>query len=129
MADSSANLPAQPPQTPGFPSNPYPIVFEGFKTLNTKPTRNAIDDDEMFICDGFFPIGKSNLRILPDVGTALYTATGTLTIVSYYFANLGTAPIAVVLQSDGSLIQVNTNTATATTIGAAGTITTPTDYS
>lgn len=125
MADGTSNLPASPPETPGFPSNPSPLVFEGFKGLNTKPTRNDIEDDELFICDGFFPIGKSNLRVLPDVGPALYTATGGKTIISYYFANISTIPIAVVLLSDGSLVQVRTDTAAVTTIAAASTITTP----
>lgn len=130
MADQnsgSTQLPAQPPQTPGFPSNPYPLVFEGFKTLNTKPTRNDIDADEMFICDGWMPIGKSNLRTLPDIGDALYTTSGGKTIISYYFANLSGTPIAVVLLSDGSVVQVNTNTAAVTQIMTAGTIMTPTN--
>lgn len=125
MADGSTNLPAAPPQTPGFPSNPYPLVFEGFKGLNTKPTRNDIDEDELYICDGFFPIGKSNLRTLPDVGAVLYNAPGGKTIISYYFANISTKPVAIILLSDGSLIQVRTDTAAVTTIAAASTITTP----
>ncbi|MDE2021030.1 MAG: hypothetical protein KGJ13_11890, partial [Patescibacteria group bacterium] len=125
MADGGAQLPAKPPDTPGFPSNPYPLVFEGFKGLNTKPSRNAIDPDEMYIADGWFPIGKSNLRLLPDVGTSLYTASGTLTVVSYYFANLNTVPIAVVLLSDGSLVQVNTTNGDTTSIASASTISTP----
>lgn len=124
-ASQQAQLPAAPPQTPGFPSNPYPIVFEGFKGLNTKPTRNDIDDNEMYICDGWMPIGKSNLRTLWDVGDPLYTASGTLTIISYYFANLSGTPIAVVLLSNGAIMQVNTLTAATATIATIGTITTP----
>lgn len=126
MADNSGgSLPASPPQTPGFPSNPLPLVFETFRTLNTKPVRNDIKDDECYIFDGFIPFGSSNARTLPDVGTALYTATGGKTIISYYFANISSTPIAVVLLSDGSIVQVNTNTAAVTTIAAASTITTP----
>ena len=121
---SESQLPAAPPQTPGFPENPQPLVFEGFSGLNTKPVRNDIKDDECYILDGFMPLGASNARTLPDVGTALYTASGK-TIISYYFANISGTPIAVVLQSDGSVIQINTLTAVTTTIMAAGTITTP----
>ncbi len=120
------NLPAQQPQTPGFPSNVYPLVWEGFSGLNCKPLRNDIKDDEMFICDGWMPVGKSNLRTLPDVGDALYTASGILTIISFYFANLSGKPIAVVLLSDGSIVQVDTSTAAVVTIAMAGTITAPT---
>jgi len=123
--DGSGIFPAKPPESPGFPSNPYPLVFEGFKGLNTKPSRNDIEDDEMYIADGWFPIGKSNLRTLPDVGTSLYTASGTLTVIRYYFANLNANPIAVVLLSNGSLVQVNTTNGNTTAIATSGTITTP----
>ncbi len=119
-----SQLPAAPPNTPGFPSNPQPLVFEGFTGLNTKPVRNDIKDDECYILDGFMPLGASNARTIPDVGTALYTASGK-TIISYYFANISSTPIAVVLLSDGSVIQINTSTAVVTTIMTAGTITTP----
>lgn len=125
MPESSGQFPATPPQTPGFPSNPYPLVWEGFTSVQTKPTRNAIKDEECFVMDGFMPIGMSNLRTLPDVGTALYTASGILTVVSFYFANLSGKAIAVVLLSDGSLVQVDTNTAVATAIAPAGTILAP----
>lgn len=123
MSDSS-QLPAAPPQTPGFPSNPQPLVFEGFSGLNTKPVRNDIKDDECYILDGFMPLGASNIRVLPDIGTALYTASGK-TIVSYYFANISTTPICVALLSDGSIIQINTTTAAVTPILAPGAITNP----
>ena len=50
MAEGS--LPASPPNSPGFPNNPLPKVFDGFSGLNTHATRPAIEDQEMFICDG-----------------------------------------------------------------------------
>lgn len=125
MAEDTAQLPAAPPQTPGFPSNPQPLVFEGFSGLNTKPVRNDIKDDECYILDGFMPLGASNIRTLPGVGEALYTTTGGKTIISYYFANLGETPICVALLSDGSVIQINTDTAAVTQILAPSTITTP----
>lgn len=125
MPQQGAQLPAAPPKTPGFPTNPYPLVFEGYSSLQTKPTRNAIKDEEMYICDGFMPIGMSNLRTLPDIGAALYTAPGILTIVEFYFANLGGTPIAVVMLSNGSLVQVNTTNGATVQIAAAATITSP----
>ena len=123
MAQGS-QLPAAPPDTPGFPSNPNPLVFEGFSGLNTKPVRSDIKDDECYILDGWMPVGASNIRVIPDVGTALYTASGK-TIVSFYFANISSTPICVALLSDGSVIQINTITSVVTQILAAGTITTP----
>jgi hypothetical protein len=126
MAEGSSQLPAQPPDTPGFPSNPLPLIFEGFSGLNTKPVRNDIKDDECYILDGFMPLGASNIRTIPDVGSALFTASGSLTIISFYFANIGSTPICLVLQSDGSVVQVNTSTAVVTTVMPAGTITSPT---
>lgn len=126
MPDQSANIfPAKPGDSPGFPENPLPLVFEEFKGLNTKPTRNDIDDNEMYICDGFFPIGKSNLRILPDIGPSLYTVPTGKTIISYYFANISTTPVAIVLLSDGSIVQVNTTNGDTTAVAPSGTITNP----
>ena len=126
MAEGSSQFPAQAPDTPGFPSNPLPLIFEGFSGLNTKPVRNDIKDDECYILDGFMPLGASNIRAIPDVGTALYTASGSLTIISFYFANLGGTPVCMVLLSDGSMVQVNTSTAVVTSVMSAGTISSPT---
>ena len=123
MADGS--LPASPPQTPGFPNNPLPIVWDGFSTLNTRPTRPAIEEQEMFICDGFIPLGKNNLRTLYGAGPAMYTAPAGKTIVFFGFGNIASTPICMVFLSDGSIIQVNTTTGVATTAAGAGTISNP----
>jgi hypothetical protein len=48
-----------------------------------------------------------------------------VTITWFGFSNIGTNPIAVILESDGSLTQVNTTTGMATTMAPAGTITNP----
>lgn len=125
------NLPASPSPTPGFPSNPVIPKFEGFDGLNTKPLRPGIEDAEMYWCDGWMPLGKKNLRTLYDVGTALFTAAGALTILNFGFGNAGHShedahtadPICVVVMSDGSIIEVDVGTAAQTTIAAAGTIT------
>ena len=122
---AEGGLPGSPSQTLGFPNNPMPIVFEGFTSLNTRNTRPAIENTEMYICDGWMPLGKNNLRTLPGVGTAIYTTTGGLTIAYFAFANIGSTPVCIVFLSDGSVIQVTTQTGGTTTICAAGTILTP----
>lgn len=126
-----ADLPATPSPTPGFPSNPVIPKFEGFDGLNTKPLRPGIEDTQMYWCDGWMPLGKKNLRTLYDVGDALFTAAGALTILNMGFGNAGHShedahtpdPICVVVLSDGSIIEVDVDTGTEVTIAAAGTIT------
>jgi hypothetical protein len=125
-----ADLPATPPLTPGFPSNPTPLTFEKFSTLNTKPLRPGINDDQMYWCDGFMPLGQNNLRTLYDVGDSLYTASGT-TVSFFGFGNCGQTiedqhlgtPFMYVVLGDGGIDQVDTNTGTVTEVAPAGTIT------
>ena len=123
MAEGS--LPGAPPSTPGLPTNPLPLVFDGFASLNTHETRPAIADQEMFICDGWMPLGKSNLRTLPGIGPVLYSAPTGLTIAYYAFGNFKATPICVVFLSDGSVIQINTNTGSQSPIAPTGTILNP----
>ncbi len=121
---------AEFPET-GFPSNPVIPKFEGFDGLNTKPLRPGIEDTQMYWCDGWMPLGKKNLRTLPDVGDVLFTASGALTVLNMGFGNASHShedahtadPICVVVLSDGSIIEVDVDTGTETTIAAAGTIT------
>lgn len=129
MSEQSYSPVARPPSTPGFPQNPIPTVFQGFEGLNTKASQQGIKDQEMFVCDGFMPLGPNNLRSLRGLGTAIYTASGGRTIKNFSFNNLGSAPLCIVCLSDGSLQQVNLNTLNTTQIAAGGTITTfPPDY-
>lgn len=126
MSDGgNISLPGKPADTPGLPENFHPINFEKFETLNTKPSRPAIGAGEMFWCDGWFPIGPSNLRILPGIGPDIYTAPAGMTIVWFAFGNVGDVPYATVLLSDGSMIAVNLNTNATSTIMPAGTIASP----
>src|SRR5215469_16023915 len=99
------------------------LSFDGFETLNTKPTRPGIGDQEMYWCDNFMPIGKNNLRTLPDLGAAIYSAPGGKTINNYHFGNIGAVPYAIVFLSDGSIVAINLNSNAASTIAAAATIT------
>ena len=51
------------------------ITWEGFTGLNTNASRVGIKDTELFICDGFFPLGPNWLRTLPGSGTAIWNST------------------------------------------------------
>lgn len=116
---------------PGAEGNPYvapgppPIVWEGFSTLNTNSTRVGIQDEECYWLDGFMPVGPSYLRTMPGIGQALYTAPGALLVEFFDFYNITATPYSVVVQSDGSIVAVNTTTLVSTTIAPAGTITDP----
>lgn len=71
-------MPEPPPgpeqeRSPAFAGD-RPIVFEGFSTLNTDASRSGIENDQTFICDGFMPLGKNNLRTLWGVGPSIFNA-------------------------------------------------------
>jgi hypothetical protein len=120
-------------QPAGEQSNPYlpagppdPLIFEDFEGVNTATTRPGVDDKQAYWLDGFMPLGpRRNLRTMYGVSTALYTAPGALTAAFFDFGNIGTTPYSILVQSDGSIVAVNTTTSVATTIAAAGTIQNP----
>lgn len=72
MADNAPNPPPQQ-ENSWVPAGLLPLVFDQFEGINTEPSRPGIEDQQMFICDGFFPLGPKNLRTLPDIGPALFT--------------------------------------------------------
>jgi hypothetical protein len=86
-----------------------------FQGINTATTRAGVPDAQMFWCDGFIPLSPRNLRVLPGIGSALYTG-GANTIVCFYFYNLGATPYMVVFKTDGSATQVRTTDGATTTI-------------
>lgn len=124
-----ADAPVQPPQSsqskPGLPSDAQLIVFDGFDTLNTKPSRPGIGDQEMFVCQGWMPLGRNNLRTLYGIGSAIYSTT-LRTIDFFGFGNLADTPYCYVFLDNGSVIQVNTTTHATTTVAPASTIVAPT---
>lgn len=85
-----------------------PLVFEQFEGVNTATTRLGVQDKQAYWLDGFMPLSPRNLRTLPGIGTALYTAAGGVTIVCFFFYNLGATAYVIVFLSDGSAIQINT---------------------
>ncbi len=110
--------------TPAGP--PDPLMFEDFEGINTATLRPGVDDKQAAWLDGFMPLGpKRNLRTMYGVSTALYTAPGALTVAFFDFGNIGVTPYAIIFQSDGSIVAVNTVTSVANTIAAAGTIQNP----
>lgn len=102
-----------------------PIVFDTFSGINTDASRPGIKDEEMYWCDGFMPLGKNNLRVLPGVGPRIFGVSDSRTVVWYNFGNIGATPYMIVLLSDGSLIAVNTLTNAGIPMGGAGTIQNP----
>ena len=121
----SLSLPATPRDTSNLPGNPIILAFDGFETLNTKPSRSAIEDTQAYICDGFMPFGKNNLRTMYGIGTSIYSAGGSLLVVMFWFGNIASTPYCLVFLSDGSIVAVNEATSAATTIAATGAIQNP----
>lgn len=115
---------AQP--IPGLPENFEILDFEGFEGLNTKPSRPAIGDQQMFWCHNLMPLGRNNLRALADISGAAYGAPSGLTVSYFAFANISATPLSMVFLSDGSIAQFNTATNVSSQIAGANTIVDPT---
>lgn len=121
--DGGLPLPAAPPNAPGFPQSYIIYPLDGFETLNTKPSRPGIGDQEMYICQNFQPLGRNNLRTMWDVGATLYAAGGGNTISWIAFANIGSAYYCLAFLSDGSCTAINTQTGVTTSLATSGTFT------
>src|SRR5580692_4858044 len=113
------------PSSPYKPPGPPVLVFEDWAGIDTQVPRAGVPNDKMAWCDGFMPIAKRNLRTMYGVGTALYTATGGLTVKLFAFYNLQAVAYCAVFLSDGSIVQIQVSNGAATTIAPAGTILTP----
>ena len=121
-----SNVPGDPSQIPGIPTNFLPIIFEEFSTLNTKPERPGVANGEMFWCDGFMPLGPNNLRALPGIGNPIYgPIPSNLTIDWFGFGNINDTPYCVVLLSDGSIKAINLTTEAVTSVLSPGGIFSP----
>lgn len=122
---------ADAPAPPAIGENPYlppgqnPLVFEGFSGLDTSSSRPGIADEAMAWCDGFMPLGRNNLRTLPDVGPKLYDSLEPGRVIYFDFANIGAMPVMVVFLANGGVQQVNTNSGEVSKIADAGTILNP----
>lgn len=125
QSENPQSLPQNPLAPPGF----SPIVFDTFSGLNTQASRPGIGDTEMYICDGFMPLGKNNLRTLPGTGPSIYVSPPNTQIVFYDFGNIGDVPICVIFLTDGSIVQLNTSSLVSVPIAPAGTISSPSQTS
>ena len=67
--------PAQQQQQPQVPPGTGSYDFENFAGINTSLVRAGVPNEQMFWCDGWMPIGRRNLRTLPDVGVSIFTAS------------------------------------------------------
>lgn len=94
--------PASPQKVPGLPENFDTLVFDGFTGLNTKPTRFALQDQELYWCDGFMPFGRNTLRSMPGINTGIYTATGGRVIYNFKGFNIGFTLYFIMFFDDGS---------------------------
>jgi hypothetical protein len=110
---------APAPETQGpFPSEMRPVVFAGFKTLNTLAARPCIEDDECSWIDGFMPIGKSTARTMAGIGAGLW-ASPDYPIVFFGFVNVALNPKCIAVTSIGDIWAIDTNTKIGTKIAAA----------
>ena len=125
MSDNRVTPPASPQasQTPGFPSSHSQIVFETFNGIDTKSPRPAVPDQNMAWCRGFMPVGPSQLAILPGKGPNIFTSEPG--IVWYQFGNIGETYYCVVLEKNGAITWINTDTNASGNIMPPGTIQVP----
>ena len=122
MIEAQNPQPDQPSQyLPAGP--PDPLIFEAFEGINTATLRPGVDDKQAYWLDGWMPLGPGrNLRTMYGISAALYAAPAPLAVAFFDFGNIGSTPYMILVQSDGSIMAVNTNTSVASAIAAAGTI-------
>ena len=109
------------------------VTWEGFTGQNTQPSRVGIDDAQLYISDGFCPIGTNYLRTMPDIGDPVFrTGVGfpSLAGVGYFdFFTLLMGGVvtsyAVIVTMDGAVWSLNTTTLYLALIAPAGTIQNP----
>ena len=116
--------PAQEP-SPYLPTQLPPLVCNQFAGVRTDAGRTGVPDENVYWMDGVMPYAPKRARSMYGVGSVLFTASGGLTIVFYRFVTLNNLPLCIIVMSDGSILQVRTDTAAVTTIAAANTILSP----
>lgn len=114
---------AQAPQKrerglPGLPPDFKLFALQATKGLNTKDSRSSIEDEETSWQENLIRIGAGKLRSVYDVGTAIYTAGGGLTVISFYPFNIGSTFYHAVFLSDGTAVQVRLSDGAQTVISA-----------
>lgn len=100
---------------PGFKQfTPFP--FEG---MVQSDSAIGLDDKEFRYIENFIKLGNGNYRTLPDENSPLYTAPNGKTIVSFFFFNIGSTNYVINFLSDGTAVQVNSDTGANVTVSAA----------
>jgi hypothetical protein len=102
--------------------NPSPKFFSPypFGGMNLLASPLSIGDNEFIWVENFVRLGDGKYRTAWDIGTPLYTVTGSATIIYYEFFSIGTSYYVAVFLSDGSAVQVDMS-GNVTQIGPAGT--------
>lgn len=112
-------------------TNPYqPITLDQWSGLNQQAPRGSIGDQEQWWNENLFAVGPGNLRSCWGPGPAIYTAPSGKTIVRIFFGFIGnetpqfSAPppgrLGWMFLSDGTIDQVDLDTAQVTNVGGAG---------
>lgn len=114
-------------------TNPYqPITLEQWPAgLNQQAPRGSIADQESWWNENLFAVGPGNLRSCWGPGPAIYTAPAGVQILRIFFGFIGnttpefSAPppgrLGWMFLSDGTIDQVDLDTAEVTHVGGAGT--------
>ena len=89
-----------------------------FAGLNLSSSRPALRDQEFYNIENFVRVGDGFLRTLWDNGPALYTVSGSQTIVNGFFYNIAATQYVVVFLSDGTAYQVQVSNGAITTISS-----------
>jgi hypothetical protein len=112
---------AQPPAPKnsfGLPSGLKFYRAAPFGSVNLQASPIAVKDEQLVYNENFLRLGDSYLRTAWDIGTAIYTAPGGKTIVSFFFFTIGSTYYCAVFLSDGTAIQVNMSSFAQTTISS-----------
>lgn len=94
-----------------------PFPFAG---MNTQASSIAIDDPEFRYIENFIRVGDGKLRTIWDAGLPIYTAPSGITIIYFFFYNIGSVQYCAIFLSDGTAIEIDLATGTKTPFGLAG---------
>ena len=99
------------------------IVFEQFEKMNTQSVRQALSEKELSWDENLQPIAPNNLTTVPAPLPALTSISET--IVSQFYANLGTVDYIISFTTVGSGWATNIATSVSTRFASPGTFTNP----
>jgi hypothetical protein len=102
------------------------IVFSNMDKMNTKVTRQNLDEKQVAWMENLQPIAGNDLKVVPAPNTALTTVSGK-TVSRQFFANIGSTDYIIFFATDGSATAVNAQTGAQTVIAGTGTFSTTPD--